>query len=267
MDGIDDPDGQVSTARDLETVVAEFAPAIRLPDGGSFDVWVRRQRTNPELEHRSRLDPGDVVNSMVFVSQCQWGQRWLDASATGDQAGTAQAVNVLQGVSDWWQATGSGTGTGRARLLDRMRRGDRVGVQTIENGCGYTGSWGNTPAEQDAKALSGLSLATQAAQSYLRDGGDAAAFDPSTAAGLDPSISWTWSHFQPAPASPGFVFIAPSREDVLTLVSVSEAGTQFCAEVTETAIRPGETTDDLSTVESAVGQVNAGESKPVTCTS
>jgi hypothetical protein len=53
----------------------------------------------------------------------------------------------------------------------------------------------------------------------------------------------------------------------VTLVSVSEAGTQFCVEVTDTGVLHGVTTEDLSTIENAEGTaVNARYPGPVTCT-
>jgi hypothetical protein len=267
LQGISDPTGQISTPMDLESVVAEFAPAIRLPDGGSFDVWIQRQESLPNSDIGRGLVRADVVHSMVFVSQCQWGQQWLDASAGGDQARAGQALRVLGGVNDWWQSNDPVDDFGTVGLLDHMKSGDRVGVQSIENGCGYTGSWGNTPAEQDATAMGDLSPAVQTVQRYLRDGGDPTAFDPSTAGNLASSITWTWSHNQPVPASPGFVFIGPSASAGVTLVSVSEAGTQFCADVTDSGVLHGTTTEDLSTIENAEGTaVNARYPGPVTCT-
>lgn len=266
VDGISDPTGQVSTRADLESVVAEFAPAIRLPDGGSFGVWIQRQTANPESSLGHGMNRTTVVQSMVFVSQCQWGQQWLDASARGDRAGVRQAERVVGGVYEWWRSHAAPNDIGTARMLDLMQRGDPTGVQLAESACGYTGSWGTTPAEQDAKAKGDLPPAAQVVQQYLRRGGDPAAFDPGKAARLDASINWTWSHMQPAPASPGTVFIAPSAAAHVTLVSVSEAGTQFCAVVTEAGLERGITMNDLSTVENADGTaVNAKDPGPVTC--
>jgi hypothetical protein len=267
LEGISDPTGEISTPAALESVIAEFAPAIRLPDDGSYDVWIRRHETPPFSDIGQGLTRADVVHSMMFVSQCQWGQRWLDASATGDQVGTGRAVQVLGGIAHWFRANDPMDDFGTAALLDDMRRDDRVGVQSFENGCGYTGAWGTTPALQDATAMGRLAPAVTAARRYLQDGGAPPEFEPSVAGSLDPSITWTWSHEQPAPASPGFVFIGPSAERGVVLVSVSEAGTQFCAAVTDTGVQRGVTTDDLSTIESADGStVDASVPGPVTCT-
>jgi hypothetical protein len=266
--GISDPTGEISTPADLESTVAEFAPAIHLPDGGSYEVWIRRH----ELPASSDIDQGltraDVVHSMVFVSQCQWGQQWLEASDGGHQAAAGEALRVLGGINDWWRSIDPVDDFGTARLLGRMKSGDRIGVQSIENGCAYTGSWGNTPSEQNAAATGTLSSAVQTVQGYLRDGGDPAAFDPATAGSLAPAIGWTSSHMQPAPASPGHIFIGSSPDSGVALVSVSEAGTQFCVDVTDAGVQRGTTTQDLSTIETADGTaVNAKYPGPVTCTS
>ena len=112
-----------------------------------------------------------------------------------------------------------------------------------------------------------LSPAIRAVERYLGDGGEPAAFGPSTAGGLAPAIGWTSSHMQPAPASPGYVFIGSSEGPGVTLVSVSEAGTQFCAVVTDTEVLHGTTTQDLSTEESVDGtEVHATSPGPVICT-
>jgi hypothetical protein len=267
LQGISDPTGEISTPADLESVIAEFAPAIRLPDGGSYDVWIQRHEEPAVSDIGQGLRRVNVVHSMVFVAQCQWGQRWLDASAGGDQAGAAQALRVLGGIDDWFRSNAPDDDYGTTGLLGHMKRDDRVGVRSYENGCAYTGSWGTTPAEQDATAMGHLSPAVQIVQRYLRDGGDPSAFDPITAGSLAPAFSWTSSHMQPAPASPGSVFIGPPAESSVILVSVSESGTQFCAVVTDTGVEHGTTTKDLSTVETPDGTaVNARYPGPITCT-
>jgi hypothetical protein len=266
LQGISDPGGEISSPADLEAVIAEFAPAIRLPEGGTYDVWVRRHEI-PEFSDIGRgLHREYVVRSMVFVAQCQWGQRWLDASAGGDRAGAAQALQVLGGIDDWFRSNAPEDDYGTTRLLSDMRLGDRIGVRSQENGCGFTGSWGTTPTEQDATAMDRLAPAVRTAQEYLLQGGAAEAFDPRTGGDLTPAIAWTSPHMQPAPASPGYVFIGSSEGPAVTLVSVSESGTQFCAVVTETDVAHGTTTQDLSTVENADGTaVNAKVPGPVIC--
>jgi hypothetical protein len=268
LQSIPDPSGPVSSTTDVESVVAEFAPAIHLPEGGSFDVWVKRQESLPISGSTlgNGLDRVNVVHSMVFVAQCQWGQRWLDASSKGDRAGTAQALQVLGGIDDWFRSNAPDDDFGTTGLLDPMKSGDRVGVQSAENGCGYTGSWGTTPTQQDTTAKGRLDLAVQTVKGYLGNGGNSAAFDPSVGGNLAPEITWTSSHEQPAPASPGFVFIGPSVAAGVTLVSVSESGTQFCAVVTDSSAVHGTTTDDLSVTDAGTGEPHAVNSGSVTCT-
>jgi hypothetical protein len=267
LQGIPDPNGQISSPADLESVVAEFAPAIRLPDGGSFDVWIRRQESLPNAESMfgSGLDRVIVVREMVRVAQCQWGQRWLEASSGGDRAGAAQAVRVVGGIDTWFRSDAPLDDFGTTDLLDPMKRDDRVGVQSAENTCGYTGSWGSTSADQDLTAKERLTPAVEAVQRYLENGGDPAAFGPAAAGNLAPDITWTTSHEQPAPASPGYVFIGPSAAAGVTLVSVSESGTQFCAVVTDTEVQHGTTSDDLATLENADGTVRSHDPGPVIC--
>ena len=272
--GIPDPGGAISSKADLEAVVAEFAPAIRLPDGGSFEVWVQRQVSIPEGADGpvssmigTGLNRGLVVQDMVRVARCQWGQRWLDASSERDQAGTAQALRVVGEIDDWFRSNAPDGGYPTGYLLDAMRSGDRIGVQSEETSCGYTGSWGTTPSQQDATAKGRLTPAAQAVQRFLRNGGDPDGFRPRAAGDLAPDITWTDSHQQPAPASPGAVFIGSPAGAGVTLVAVSETGTQFCAVVTDTEVQRGTTTNDLSTVENADGTaVNAQYPGPVICT-
>ncbi len=276
LQGISDPTGAVTSQADLAAVVAEFAPTIRLPEGRSFDVWVQRMESLPEAPDPaggpassmigSGLTRGLVASNMMFIAQCQWGQRWLDSSSVGDRAGTAQAIRVMQDVDGWFRSSSPEAGSwGSSDVLDGMRNNDRVEVQSLENNCGYTGSWGTTPAEQDTTTTGRLRSAAEIAQRYLREGGDADAFGYAAARDLAPEIDWTTPHMQPAPASPGAVFIGPSPGAGVTLVAVSESGTQFCAVVTDTAVQRGTTTNDLSTVEDADGTVNAQHPGPITC--
>jgi len=272
LQGIPNPTGPISNRADLEAVVAEFTPAIRLPDGGSFDVWIQRQVSIPEGADGpvtsmigSGLNRAIVVHDMVFVAQCQWGQRWLDASSEGDQAGTAQALRVVGGIDDWFRSDAPDSDFGTSYILDAMKSGDRVGVQSEENMCGYTGSWGTTPAQQDTTAKGRLTSAAETVQRYLRNGDDPAAFGLAAAGNLAPDIDWTNSHLQPAPASPGAVFIGPSASSAVTLVSVSESGTQFCAVVTDGSVEQGTTTDDLSVTDEGTGKPHAVYPGPVTC--
>jgi hypothetical protein len=201
----------------------------------------------------------------VFVSECQWGQRWLDASAQGNQAAAGQATMILGGLSEWMRTAVLQDDGYMVNLLAQMRNGQTSGVQMMEDtGCAYTGSWGTSPAKQDARATGTLAPGIRTAQEYLRNGGDPGAFDRSNADVLAPNVFWTSADVQPEPASPGAVFIAPSAGVGVTLVSVSESGTQFCAVVTDTTVVRGTTTHDLSVVPDGDG-VRAAFPGPVMC--
>ncbi len=270
---ISDPNGMLTTPADLTAAVAEFAPAIRLPDGGTFDMWTQHVNTGETMTGHAAMgfevqigtDRASVVEGMVGVSQCQWAEQWLNASAQGDPAGAQQAVRILGSVDAWMQAAANGGAPSMVDFLDQMKSGNRAAVQRFENGCAYMGSWGNTPAEQDAKATGDLTSAVGTARDYLLSGGDAGAFDPSTALRLAQNVEWTDSTVQPVPALPGGIFIARSAGAGVTLVSVSEAGTQFCAVVTDTAVVHGTTTHDLNVVPDGSG-AKAADPSPVDCT-
>ena len=126
---IPNPLGRVTTDAEFEATVSEFSPAIRLPRNGSFDAWVQHMESAPA----SGLNEGglgrlDVVDAMVFVSECQWGQDWLDASAAGDDSQTALALRVLGQISDW---EGQRSDVG-ATLVRHMEAGDTSSVQQFE---------------------------------------------------------------------------------------------------------------------------------------
>jgi hypothetical protein len=266
---ISDPNVGIFTSAELEAAVAEFAPAIRLPDGGSFEPWVRHIETKLGTDNPGVYMRGDTAVFMVHVSECQWTQQWLDASAGGDGAAADQAVSVLADANSWMHASGNLTDDGHmANLLERMRQGDASATRDArlleDASCAYTGSWGTTPTQQDAKATADLVPAIRIAQRYLQAGGDAASFRPSTAGQLASDIYWTWSHEQPSPAWPGAIFIALSPSGVVSLVSVSETGTQFCAAVTEASVDRGTTNNDLSVVDTGDGP-HATDPRPITC--
>ena len=126
---IPDPLGRVTTDADFEATVSEFSPAIRLPQNGSFDAWVQHMESAPA----SALNEGwlgrlDVVEAMVFVSECQWGHDWLDASAAGDDSQTALSLRVLGQISDW-EGHGSDVGATLVRLMEQR---DTSSVQQFE---------------------------------------------------------------------------------------------------------------------------------------
>ncbi len=275
---ISDPSGLLTTPADLTAAVAEFAPAIRLPEGGTFDMWTQHINAGETMTGHTamgfpvqiRISRNSVVVDMVGIAECQWAQQWLNASAQEDQAGAQQAVQILGGVGEWMQVAVSEDPAYLADLLDQMKNGEKTGIQRFENGCAYMGSWGNTPAEQDAKATGDLTSAVGTAQDYLVSGGDPGAFDYSKAGRLAPNFEWTDSTMQPVPAIPGAIFIARSARAGVTLVSVSEAGTQFCAVVTDSQVVHGTTTHDLNVVPDELPDGSTGakaaDPSPVDCT-
>ena len=262
---IPDPNGTVSSPADLASTVAEFAPAIRLPKWGSFDQWREHWDTIPTSSLSWRgLARVEVVTDMVAVAQCQWTQEWLIASAAGRQDRASRAVVVLRGIARWQVAAGVSDGGYWSRLLDQMRAGHRGPVQLLEDACSYMGAWGTTPQQEDSKATGDLNAAIPTAKEYLRHGGNPPTFSPEKAGAAAPFIFWTWSKDQPAPARPGAIFIAASAVPGVTLVSVSESGTQFCAVVRVGAVVRGTTRTPLPVVGEGqtVAQANPG---PVTC--
>src|SRR5438128_4791348 len=157
---ISDPNGQVDAAA-LPSTVEEFAPSIRLPEGGSYDEWInhRERYSSPLSWQESRRNV--VVMEMAFVAQCQWMQQWLTATETSNDVQAAQAIRVLPGITTWLLAAGVADGGSMDILVEEMRQGDVARVQSAENGCPFTGSWGNTVSEQDAKATGDLAPAIQ----------------------------------------------------------------------------------------------------------
>ena len=262
---IPDPNGTVSSPTDLASTVAEFAPAIRLPKWGSFDQWREHWDAIPTSSLSWRgLARVEVVTDMVAVAQCQWAQEWLKASATESRERIGRAIVVLRGIADWQKAAGVADGGYWAHLLDQMRAGHRGPVQLFEDSCSYMGAWGTTVTQEDSKATGDLNAAIPTAQEYLRDGGSPSAFNPAKAGAAAPFIFWSWPMDQPAPARPGAIFIAASAVPGITLVSVSESGTQFCAVVTIGAVVRGTTHNTLPVVGpgQTVAQADPG---PVTC--
>jgi hypothetical protein len=261
---ITDPNEPVTTTAELQAVVSEFAPAVRLPNEGSFDAWEHHVAGTLGTDDPAVFMRGDSAMTLVHVSECQWGQHWLDASAHGDVQAAVEALRVLNGIADWWATQGI-VGHDSFIGLDGMRNGDSTGIQKFEDAnCAWTGSWGATSALQGSKATRDLGSAIRAVAHYLQDGGAANGFDTGSAQRLAPNIFWTSSSEQPAPASPGAIFIALSPKDVVTLVSVSESGRQFCAALSGSAVVRGTTTNDLQVIDDGSGP-HAVDPRPVSC--
>jgi hypothetical protein len=237
---IPDPDGNVDPTT-LPSTVAEFAPAVRLPDGGSFDQWEGHQIRSYRPDYWYETDRSTVAEGMVRASECQWVQQWLSATAASKDADAAQALRILPGIVDWLHAAGSSVnGYIDDPLLGQMRRGDVVQVQSFSNGqCAFTGSWGATASAQDAKAAADLVPAIQVVRSWLDDGGEPTAFGSREGDNATPLIMWTDVVVQPAPLFPGSIYIAPTTEDGVMLVSTSESGSRYCAVIGYAGVERG----------------------------
>ena len=277
--GIADPLGGVSSNSQLEATVAEFAPEIRLPEGGSFATWVHFMEsesppTGLHTDARSLLSNGSldrlaVVNSMLHASQCQWEQHWLGASTAGDIQGMDLSVRVLQQMKAWagQRLPDDGNGASGFTLpLQHMAGGDTSWIHWFENvDCPFTGAFGSTPAQQDQKATIDLAAASTAVHGYLANGGDASTLTPQSAATLDSTLVWASTNFVPSPR-PGDIVIAPSAVPGITLVSISDSGVQFCSVVSSSGGSvKGTTSADLSVVDSVQDGPSAAVPGPVTC--
>jgi hypothetical protein len=235
---ISDPKGLVDPTT-LPSTVAEFAPSIRLPEGGSYDEWVNYATANYRQEYSYESTRSDVAFQMVLVAQCQWMQQWLTAAETSNDAQAAQVIRVLPGINTWLRGAGLIDSGSLDTLVEQMKQGDVTRVQSAENQCAYRGSWGSTESEQDAKATGDLAPAIQIVRSFLSGGGAPADFSWHTGDSLAHLIRWTDPAMQPAPIFPGDIYIAPTTEDGVMLISPSESGTRFCVVITDTSLKRG----------------------------
>jgi hypothetical protein len=76
-------------------------------------------------------------------------------------------------------------------------------------------------------------------RSFLTGGGSSADFSWHTGDSLAHLINWTDSETQPALIFPGDIYIAPTTEDGVMLISPSESGTRFCAVIKDTTVERG----------------------------
>ncbi len=235
---IPDPNLVVDPAS-LPSTVAEFAPSIRLPDGGSYDEWINYATANYSPEYSYETTRSTVVFRMATIAQCQWVQQWLTATASSNGAKASEAIRVLPGVSTWLRGAGEFDAGYFDTLLNQMRQGNVAQVQSFENGCPFTGSWGNTASEQDGKAMGDLAPAIQIVRSYLNEGGDPEAFNWHAGVRLAHLIEWSDPDVQPGPIFPGLIYIAPTTEDGVMLISPSESGTRFCAVISDASVARG----------------------------
>jgi hypothetical protein len=235
---IADPKGLVDPST-LPSTVAEFAPSIRLPEGGSYDEWINYATDNYRPAYSYESTRSDVAFQMVLVAQCQWIQQWLTATETSNDVQAAQAIRFLPGINTWLRGAGLIDDASMDTLVERMKQGDVARVQSAENQCAYRGSWGNTASEQDSKATGDLAPAIQIVRSFLGGGGAPPNFSWHTGDSLAPLVNWTDPATQPAPIFPGQIYIAPTTEDGVMLISPSESGTRFCAVVNDTTVVHG----------------------------
>lgn len=178
-----------------------------MPEGGSFGEWTNYVETYWQRLSGLENNRASVVGSMTKVASCQWMQQWLTATSASKDAAAAQAIRVLPGIEEWQRAAGMIIDPGGSvdPLAGWMREGKAAQVQLAENQCAFTGSWGDTVAEQDPKATGDLVPAIAAVRSSLRDGGASADFDWQTGDSIAHSINWTDPKTQPAPLFPGYI--------------------------------------------------------------
>ena len=235
---ISDPNGVVNPAL-LPSTVAEFAPSIRLPEGGSYDEWINYATTNFRPEYSYETTRSTVVFKMATIAQCQWVQQWLTATDSSNGAKASEAIRVLPGISTWLRGAGEFDNGYFDSLVNQMRQGNVPQVQSFENGCPFTGSWGDTASEQDGKATGDLAPAIQIVRSYLNEGGDPEAFNWHAGDRMAHLIEWSDPDVQPGPIFPGLIYIAPTTADGVMLISPSESGTRFCAVISDDAVARG----------------------------
>ena len=82
---ISEPERRIASAAEFEATVAEFAPAIRLPEGHDFTAWEQHVEEVTDFTSADGIwNRSFQAGTMVFVAECQWGQHWVDANEGGD---------------------------------------------------------------------------------------------------------------------------------------------------------------------------------------
>jgi hypothetical protein len=241
---VTDPDGLVDPTT-LPATVAEFAPAVRLPEGGSFDEWTNYAVTYYHPDHAYETTRSIVAEQMVLTAQCQWVQQWLTATSTSNDRSAAEAIRVLPGINAWIRQAGVIDDGYYDSIVDDMRDGTVSPVQDFENTCPFRGAWGTTATEQDAKATGDLVPAIDVVRSYLDDGRTAGRFDANVGYALAPHVQWSDEHTQAGAVFPGEIYVAPTTEDGVMLISPSESGTRFCAVIGDAGAKRGIVNPDI----------------------
>jgi hypothetical protein len=228
---ISNPDEVITSATGFEATVTEFAPAIRLPEGHDFTAWVRHVENVTDF---AAADGGwrrfNLVGSMVFVADCQWGQHWVDASEASDAVGMSESINVLGQIVAWSKGAGQLGDDFMPNLVQQMRDGETLTLQQFLGvNCGHTGSVIGSPAQLDGFAQDLLTRALTAAQEFHDVGDTYSGFGVIEAEKTAPAFAWAAPDVVPA-AGPGQPNIAVADGQRLVLTSESESGTIFCIE-------------------------------------
>ncbi|MGH2595284.1 MAG: hypothetical protein ACRDH7_04895 [Actinomycetota bacterium] len=228
---ISNPNGVIASATEFEATVAEFAPAIRLPDGHDFTMWMQHVE---QVADFSSADGSwrrfNQASGMVFVAECQWGQHWVDANHASDPAGMSESIDVLGGIGAWSQSAGIDVDGYTEKLVQQMKDGDAVTLQQFLGvNCGHTGSVIGSPAELDGFAQDILAQALTAAQQFYGVGTTYSGFDVSEAEKTAPILAWISPDMVPV-AGPGEANIAVAGGQRLVLTGESESGVIFCIE-------------------------------------
>ena len=228
---ISDPERVIASAAEFEATVAEFAPAIRLPEEHDFTPWMQHvERVTNFISADGSWRRFNVAGSMVIVSECQWGQHWVDANQVSDQAGMSLSIDVLGGISAWSQSAGVEADGYMQNLVQQMKDGETVTLQQyLGRNCGNTGSVVGSPAELDGLSQDILTRALTVARQFYDVGGTYSGFGVLEAEKMAPAFAWAAPDFVPA-AGPGQPNIAVADGQRLVLTGESESGVIFCIE-------------------------------------
>lgn len=230
---ISNPEGVIASATEFEATVAEFAPAIRLPEEHDFTAWVQHvERVRDFTTADGAWRRFNIPSYMVFVAECQWGQHWVDANQVSDSAGMSESIDVLGGIGAWSQGAGIDIdGYVLQILVQRMKEGETVTLQQwLGVNCGNTGSVVGSPVELDGFAQDILTRALTVAQQFHDVGDTYSGFGVLEAEKTAPAFAWAAPDFVPS-AGPGQANIAVAEGRRLVLTGESESGTIFCIEV------------------------------------
>ncbi len=229
---ISDPERIVASVTTFEATVAEFAPAIRLPEEHDFTTWMLHvERVTDFLSSDGLWRRFNVAGSMVFVAECQWGQHWVDASKVGDSTGMGESIDVLGGIGAWSQSAGIDMdGYVQDVLVKQMKDGDAIALQQyLGINCGNTGSIIGSAVELDGFAQDILAQALAAARQFYDIGDTYAGFDVPEAEKTAAALAWASPDWVPS-AGPGQPNIAVAEGKRLVLTGESESGAIFCIE-------------------------------------